>query len=263
MNINPTISVVCPFHRNEKTIVRAAQSIFAQTVLPSEVIFINDGSPDNSLEAISDYLSIIPRICLIELISIDHSGPGHARNIGISKCSSTWVAFLDADDFWFPNKLEEVLKVIRSNPNANFVANEEFSYSPFTGLINANLSSYFNKSLPIPNQLYLRNFFSTSSCTVLNELVSRYLFDPFLSSCQDYELWLALSPEIIVEYIPIPLAIYDKSIKTSITNSFPLNRFRNLMIVLFRYSKYVSFPRFCMIISKHFVALVLSSLGRF
>ena len=52
---------------------------------------------------------------MIKLISLDHSGPGHARNVAIQKSTSDWISFLDADDYWLPEKLENVIKIIQNN----------------------------------------------------------------------------------------------------------------------------------------------------
>ena len=262
MNSKNSISVICPFHNNEETIIRAAKSIFAQTFLPKEVIFINDNSLDKSNEKLLSFLSRNTNEFLIQIISIAHSGPGHARNIGIQRSSSKWISFLDADDYWMPEKLMNVNEIIQKNKSVNFIAHDEFTRNKNLEIINSKLSQYFDINSKFSNQIYKRNFLSTSSCTVTKKLVDTYLFDPFLSSCQDYELWLALSAKIKLKFIPKPLSFYDTSLKTSITNSNQRKRLKNLLIVLFRYSNFVFFPNFCFIVLKHFSAYIFSCLRK-
>ena len=252
-NIN-SISVVCPFHRNENTIIRAAKSILYQTYLPNEIVFVNDNSPDNSYRKLIKLLNNQSTNCMIKLISLKHSGPGHARNIAIQNSTSNWISFLDADDYWLPEKLENIIKVIKKNRDVNFIAHDEFSYTKNLELYNLNLSSYFLNSKLISSQLFCRNFLSTSSCTISNSLLRKYLFDPSLSSCQDYELWLAMANKINLFYINETLGFYDNFNKSSITNNNQIKRFKNLIIVLFRYYKYVSLLKFSLVVFKHFIA---------
>ena len=217
MNSKNSISVICPFHNNEGTIIRAAKSIFAQTLLPKEVIFVNDNSLDNSQEKLFSFLSDYTNQFLIQIISINHSGPGHARNVAIQRSSSKWISFLDADDYWMPEKLMYVNGFIEKNKGVNFIAHDELTINNKSEIINSKLSQYFDSKSKISTQLYKRNFLSTSSCTVSKLFLEKYFFDPLLSSCQDYELWLALSSKMKLIFIPKPLCFYDNSLKTSIT----------------------------------------------
>ena len=122
---------------------------------------------------------------MIKLITLDHSGPGHARNVAIQNSTSDWISFLDADDYWFPEKLENVIKVIKKDNLVNFVAHDEFSYKRNFELENCKISIFYNEDKDLSYQIFMRNFLSTSTCTVANDLVREFLFDPRLSSCQD------------------------------------------------------------------------------
>lgn len=262
MNSKNSISVICPFHNNEGTIIRAAKSIFNQTFLPNEVIFVNDNSIDGSLEKLLNFLSKNRYSFLIQIITINHSGPGHARNVGIQRSCSNWISFIDADDYWIKEKLANINNVIQNNNFVNFIAHDEFTINNRSEIINSKLSRYFNSNSKISNQLYKRNFLSTSSCTVSKLFLEKYLFDPSLSSCQDYELWLALSSKMKLIFIQKPLCFYDNSLKTSITNSNQNKRFINLLIVLLRYSNFVLFPYLCFIVFKHFLAFIVTNLRK-
>lgn len=108
------IAVIIPVYNASRTIIRALGGVFSQTLLPAEVIIVDDGSTDNSVALISqskyqDFVSII---------SIANSGPSHARNIGIKASKSNYIALLDADDEWiFNDKLKHQLALMKANEN--------------------------------------------------------------------------------------------------------------------------------------------------
>ena len=88
----------------------------------------------------------------------------------------------------------------------------------------------------------------------MKSLIENYLFDPNLTSGQDYELWLALSPRLNSHLVKP--GFYDVSSPNSITNSFQFKRYRNLLIILFRYAEYVNFFLFGKILIKHSLAFI-------
>lgn len=97
-----TISVIIPTYNRAKTIEYCIKSILEQTLLPNEIIIVDDTSTDNT-ESIVESLNNN----LIRFIKLDkNSGAQVARNIGITKAKSKWIAFLDSDDMWENNKLE-------------------------------------------------------------------------------------------------------------------------------------------------------------
>ena len=95
------ISVVIPTYNRCELLKRAISSILNQTILIREIIIVDNGSTDNTHEMIS---SLFPNITYIYE---KKKGVSCARNIGIKNCSSKWIAFLDSDDEWKPQKLEE------------------------------------------------------------------------------------------------------------------------------------------------------------
>jgi glycosyltransferase involved in cell wall biosynthesis len=106
------ITVVIPVYNASHTIIRALKSVYSQTLLPDEVIIVDDGSTDDSVSVITQS----PYGHLVSIISINNSGPGNARNIGIRASKSRYIALLDADDEWvFNDKLKQQLAIIESN----------------------------------------------------------------------------------------------------------------------------------------------------
>jgi glycosyltransferase involved in cell wall biosynthesis len=106
------VSVIIPVYGVEKYIAATVQSILNQTYQNFELIIVDDGSPDRSLEICQQFLD-----SRIKIISQENRGPSGARNTGISHATGEYIAFLDGDDMWLPEKLEKHLNHLESNPN--------------------------------------------------------------------------------------------------------------------------------------------------
>jgi len=116
--MDPLVSVVIPTHNAAGTIGRALQSVQRQTYSPIEILVVNDGSTDET-PLVVDGLSIDN----IELVTLDRSyGAAFARNVGIRQSRGAFVAFLDADDEWMPEKTARQMAQLVNNPNMTFVA---------------------------------------------------------------------------------------------------------------------------------------------
>src|SRR5215216_1582956 len=112
----PTVSVIIPAYNAAKYIGQALNSVFDQTFRSHESIVINDGSPDTvELER-----ELQPYRANLRYIKQDNRGAAAARNAGLLCARGEYVAFLDADDRWLPNFLEEQIKFLKTH-NADFV----------------------------------------------------------------------------------------------------------------------------------------------
>lgn len=103
----PRISVVIPAYNAERTIIRTLESVFAQTFPPHEIIVVDDGSQDRTAEVVSQ---LAPRV---RLIRQGNAGPAAARNHGIREATGDWIALLDSDDTWLPEKLQRQARELR------------------------------------------------------------------------------------------------------------------------------------------------------
>ena len=115
-----TITVVIPAYNSEKYIARAIDSVLTQTHKPDEIIVVDDGSTDNTSEIARKYEPSV------KLIQQQNAGASVARNTGIEAATSEWIAFLDADDEWLPEKLKLQTEHLKRNPHlqwttANFI----------------------------------------------------------------------------------------------------------------------------------------------
>jgi len=105
MNQSSTVSVIIPNYNYGRFIAESIQSVLAQTYPIHEIIVVDDGSTDDSIEIIRQFGN------KARLITQQNQGVGAARNIGVENSSGEFIAFLDADDIWLPTKIEEQLKI--------------------------------------------------------------------------------------------------------------------------------------------------------
>ncbi len=103
-----TISVIIPAYNAAPHIARAIESALTQTHAPLEVLVIDDGSKDRTAEAVEAFGAPV------RLVRKTNGGPASARNLGAGMARGTWLALLDADDWWFPGKLEAQLGFARA-----------------------------------------------------------------------------------------------------------------------------------------------------
>ena len=120
-----SISVVIPVYNLEHYIGTTIDSVLNQTVLPDEVIIVDDGSTDNSISVIEEYINKNPDN-FIRLVRQKNSGPGAARNRGIEVAQSEWIAFLDGDDIWLPEKINMIRKAISQYPDISIFTHDEY-----------------------------------------------------------------------------------------------------------------------------------------
>ena len=113
----PKLSVIIPLYNKEKDIKNTLKSVLAQSFNNFEIIIIDDGSTDNSTKIVNELNDK-----RITLISKKNEGVSIARNFGVDKANSEYVAFLDADDYWFPNHLENLAALINKYPKHKWFA---------------------------------------------------------------------------------------------------------------------------------------------
>ncbi|KDN53959.1 glycosyltransferase family 2 protein [Flavobacterium seoulense] len=116
------ISVIIPMYNSETTITSCINSVLNQTYVGEvEIIVVNDGSKDNSQAIVEGIIQDNKTKVLIELFNKINEGVSTARNIGIKMAKGDWIALLDSDDVWLPNKLERQIQVLTENPKIDFL----------------------------------------------------------------------------------------------------------------------------------------------
>jgi len=204
------ISVVCPTYNSKEFVERTILSLINQTEKIDEIIFSDDGSTDNTIEKIESYFEKLHSKIDYTIIRNKHAGPGAARNAGIKIAKYNWLGFIDSDDLWEPNKIEKIKEAINKNSNYNFICHNEYYIK--SNLIRRAVyySKKYHQNKSLVKQLYLSNKFSTSAIVCKKELFlnEKNFFNESLSSSQDYELWLRISPLLKVLFLDDVLGSY-------------------------------------------------------
>ena len=194
MNNIGNISVVIPTFNRRKTIGRSIDSVLNQTLFPSEIIVVDDGSTDGT----SDYIqSNFPSIRLLQQTN---KGVSSARNMGIRSSNSDWVALLDSDDEWFPQKLEKQVMTLSQSPDIKFCHTEEI------WIRNGVRVNQMKKHQKYGGHIFYKCLdmcrISPSSVLFHQSILDDVgYFDKDLKVCEDYDLWLRITAKFPVLYI--------------------------------------------------------------
>lgn len=126
MSADCPVSVILPVYNSEDTIKRSLDGVLNQTRKPLEILCINDCSTDNSKAVIEQYTQDNAEAKnRIKLINLPENGGVYvARNVGLNTASQPYVAYLDADDFWHPRKLETQFNILEQDPDLFFISHQ-------------------------------------------------------------------------------------------------------------------------------------------
>jgi len=196
------VSVIIPAFRAVNTIGRAIDSVLAQTLSASEILVVDDGSPDDIASALAAYGD------RVKLIKKANGGAASARNLGIERATGDLIAFLDADDYWAPLKVERQLDVFLRHPEVGLVAGRYSRQSP-DGRAEAGADGDpFDLVLQLRGEAAFRaaTRIWTGTVMVRRELLSSMRFDCELSTAEDRDLWVRLAVKAPIYLLSEPLA---------------------------------------------------------
>ena len=190
-----------PNYNCEKFISKTIESVITQTYENWEMIIVDDGSTDGSVNIIENYKSKDNRIKLIRLDK--NSGVSNARNIGLQNAKGNYIAFLDSDDYWDKNKLQEQIRFMKDQDiplsYTSYIKIDEKGEK--IGEIKAPESVDYKKMLK-------SNFIACSSAIVKKEIVNNLLFPPQKIN-QDHAFWLSILKKDHIAYgLNKPLLFY-------------------------------------------------------
>ncbi len=186
----PVVSIIMPAFNAEKFICETIKSVQTQTFSEWELIIVDDGSTDGTAEIIETFLSDKR----VRLIRQKNGGVAAARNAALKIADGEWIAFLDADDVWFPEKLSEQMGVIRGNAGINLVFTNYFLWDG-----ERDLELRFKSEAKFPRgdynrRLIFHNLFGMSSVLLKRAaLESIGAFDQSVAPAEDWDLWLRLA----------------------------------------------------------------------
>jgi glycosyltransferase involved in cell wall biosynthesis len=203
-----SVSAVLPVYNGAQYVAEAIESVYAQTVLPTEVIVVDDGSTDGTPRIIEQFEGRPG----FRSVRTPNGGPGSARNVGVEQATGEYVAFLDHDDLWRPTKLERQLAEFEPTWGMSFTAYERTNTTT-SGVTTSELTCHESWD-PEPRAVISRLARSSATGTPSTVLVKRdalHRVGPFedVSFGEDWLMWLrfarAGNP---VGYLAEPLTEY-------------------------------------------------------
>jgi len=217
------LSVIIPAYRAGGSICRALASVAAQTRKPLEVIVIDDGSDDDTLEVATGMQEKMGPISL-KVLTQENAGAGAARNRGLAEARATFVAFLDADDEWLPEKIDQSMSRIEDGEHVlvahNFTRVEQDGSE---SIIDCN-RRFLQASDPFA-ALYRQGFIGTSTVVARRQaLVQAGGFDETLATAQDFDLWLKALKDPAVRFTIFPDVLTRYHVSANSITTFTARR---------------------------------------
>ena len=219
--MKPRFSIIVPLYNKAPYVRKALDSILSQTFTDFELIIVDDGSRDESMIVVQDFIRDVScmmyDVCdKIKVIQQENAGVAAARNNGVAKSKGEYVCFLDADDWWEPNFLEEMDRLIKEYPDAGLYGLNYVYYKPGkTHVALHTTTGYIN----YPKE-YLRNgammIFTSSSSS------SRRVYDEIggfpvgIKLGEDFLLWAKIALKYKVAFFEKPLSYYNNDVPASL-----------------------------------------------
>lgn len=216
---NSLVSVIIPTYNRGWIIKEAIDSVLAQDFEDFELIVVDDGSTDNTPEVLDAYRGTI------KVFRQKNKGVSAARNRGIAEASGRFIAFLDSDDFWLPQKLSRQVEFFNTTPDALICQTEEV-------WIRSGVRVNPKKRHKKPSGMIFEPSLALCLVSPSAVMIRRSLlgivgnFDETLPACEDYDLWLRISCRFPVYHIDTPLIIKRGGHEDQLSASFGLDRFR-------------------------------------
>ena len=200
-------SVIIPAYNASELLQETLDSVRNQTYTNYEVLITNDGSNDDTEEVLKSYKKMNPKFPL-DFITQENKGVSSSRNNAILRASGDYVAFLDQDDWWFPDKLEKIAVVLNRNVNVDVVYHKVISVG--CGGVNIFLKPRALKEFAYFDLLFNGNKIGISTAVVkLDKLMKVEGFSLDCIYAEDYDLWLRLARQgANFYYIPDFLSKY-------------------------------------------------------
>jgi len=225
----PKVSVIIPTYNRAGRVVAAVDSVLGQTYEDRGIIVIDDGSTDETKAVLQRYGGKIK--CLFA----EHDGPIAARNLGIRNSTGKYIAFLDSDDTWLPDKLAAQIEVLERDEDVGLVFTDmylvdekgktEKLFSDWADIVDGRVFRHLLRG----------NFISMSSVVIRKTCLDRVgaLEESAAQiGVEDYHLWLRLTKHFAVKYIDRPLVNYSIGGEDKLTSVDKLDKLARISEVL-------------------------------
>jgi len=209
----PLFSIIIPTYNRRELLKRAIDSVLSQTIADFEIIVVDDGSTDNTLELKNQYPDVI-------FLHQKNQGVSVARNRGIEYCNGRYVCFLDSDDLWLPEKLANHKFFIENNPYMKIHQTQEI-WMRNSKRVNSP-KKLEKKSGDIFSLSLLNCMITPSSVAIEKSIFNKYgIFDEKLKACEDYDLWLRITQEEQIGLIDKNLIVRYGGHTDQLSHQFP------------------------------------------
>jgi glycosyltransferase involved in cell wall biosynthesis len=199
--MQPLVSIIIPTYNSEKYIREALESALNQTYRNIEIIVVDDGSTDNTKEVLKHYLD------RIQYIYKKNAGPASARNVGIKHAKGEYIAFLDSDDMWLPEKIELQLGVFVKDQRIGLVSCNDYEIDEKGQILGESKHIHYPSQKALFNALLVQNVVSGGSNAIIKkECFDKVgLFDEHLHGTEDWDMWLRIAQRYDVIFVERPL----------------------------------------------------------
>ncbi len=197
------VSVIIPAYNKADYTCRAVDSVLRQTYPHLELIVVDDGSTDNTQERLKTYGN------RIQYIYKSNGGACSARNAGIGRAKGEYIALLDCDDMYLPNKIELSVGHLQRHPDAGFVHTKAYLIDREDQTVSVYERPENRSQGWIAARLIFGNFICNSTAVIRRSCLDRVgLFDETIFTPADWDMWLRLAEQFQAVFIDIPLTQY-------------------------------------------------------
>lgn len=222
-----TVSVVIPVYNRASSLKDAVESVFSQKYSNIEIIVVDDGSDENVKKCLKSYMARIKYIRME-----NNRGVSSARNLGIDRAKGDYIAFLDSDDLWLPEKLEEQIKVMEEERTL-ICHTDEFWYKK-DKFVNQGARHEKYGGWIFPSILDICRISPSSVIMHKKVLEKSGKFDENLFACEDYDLWLRIVSRFKISYLPTKLVVKRAYLNDQLSLNVPyLEYYRLLSLIKF------------------------------
>ena len=200
------VSVIVPVYNRENYVAETLDSILQQTYQNIEIVAVNDGSKDNSLLVLESYKKKYPDKILV--IDQENQGQVRSRNNAILQSRGEYIAFLDSDDLWLPDKLEKQLPLFVDN--VGLVYSGIHNIDGDGNIIDTELIREDMRG-DIHNKLLIKNRMTGGTVVLRRDVIDKVgMFDVDFAAAENWDLWLRVSKHYAVDFVNEPLVKYRK-----------------------------------------------------
>ena len=238
--------VITTYKREPRMVLRALDSALAQTYRDLEIIIVDDSPSD--FPAREDVHAVVemrqhenPEINIRYIAHTENKGACIARNTGLEVAAGEFIAYLDDDDEWLPEKIEKQMQVVQKS-NAGLVYCGNLVINDMTGVRTPAKKEFYRGN--VFKRLLNNNFIASTSYPLIRTKCLKEVggFDPLMQAAQDYDVWLRLAERFEIDYVDEPLVLYHEHEGERITTN-PKKKINGPELINQKYAKYLEADR--------------------